>query len=206
MVGPERKPFTVHELIICASSPLFKSAMSGPWKESKEHVVNLPEDDPNIFALYSHWLYYAKIPVRIEGATEAKPGQRLNEEYRELIRAYILGDKLLDIKFQNSVIDAIVETSSTIHPQDGRAYYPNIPEINIAYENTTESSKIRSLLVDMWVSKAVVNWFESPNLPKEFLISVIKGFIKNDPARMSSPKASKYYVHASGNGNGNSKP
>lgn len=205
VVGAERKPFIVHELIICASSPFFKNAMSGPWKESSEHTVDLPEDEPKVFALYCHWLYYATIPVRIEDPTKGRPGQRANKEYRELIGAYVLGDKLLDTKFQNSVIDALLETCSATNTQDGNRYYPGIDGIKDAYKKTNESSKIRSLFVDMWVSKANVNWFESADYPKEFLISVVKGLMENDPVRRSPLHASKYYVHESGNDNGNSK-
>ncbi|KAJ5958354.1 uncharacterized protein N7479_005504 [Penicillium vulpinum] len=63
-VGASREPFHVHESIICASSLFFKTAMSGSWKKSNEYTLELPEDDPRTFALYSHWLYFAKIPVR----------------------------------------------------------------------------------------------------------------------------------------------
>lgn len=136
-----------------------------------------------------------------------KSGARAAKEYRDLIKAYILGDKLLDTKFQNSVIDAMVETCSDDNSDDAFFYYPNGQAINYAYENTMATSKIRSLLVDMWVSNAETDWFESPNYPKDFFLSVVKGIIEKDLARDGSPPdASKYYVLESDNDNGNGMP
>jgi hypothetical protein len=55
LVGAEEsgmKEFTVHEDLICPRSQFFRKAMSGPWKESEERKVDLPEDEPGVFALY----------------------------------------------------------------------------------------------------------------------------------------------------------
>lgn len=64
--------------------------MSGPVTES-EHAVTLPEDDPQIFALYSHWLYFAKIPVIVESAKKEDLAKNRAEEYCAPLKAYVLG-------------------------------------------------------------------------------------------------------------------
>lgn len=61
LVGPSPPTiFSVHENLIRSSSAFFDAATRGVWKESAARQVLLPEDDPEIFELYLHWLYYAE--------------------------------------------------------------------------------------------------------------------------------------------------
>ncbi|CAI7604491.1 unnamed protein product [Penicillium glandicola] len=198
LVGPSKEPFHIHESIICNSSLFFQKAMSGSWKESKERTLELPEDDPERFALYSHWLYFAKLPVIAEGETKEESAKNRRKEYRDLTYAYVLGDRLLDSKFQNSVIDAIVEKYSTKDTFDGKRYTPGTDMINHAYKLTTESATIRKLLVDIYADTATVSWF-SRELTKGFLYSVVESLIKKRAPSSKSIKASNYYVRPSGN-------
>lgn len=120
-------------------------------------------------------------------------------EYNDLVKAYVIGDKLLNTNFQNSVIDAIVE-KSTIANADGQRYYPGEEAVKHVYHNTTESAAIRRLFVDMYVDTAVPNWLHG-ELPKEFLYLVAEGLMKKKK-RVSSCnpiKASKYHVKPSSN-------
>ncbi|OQE22667.1 hypothetical protein PENFLA_c012G04784 [Penicillium flavigenum] len=190
-VGATKSPFHIHKSLICTSSLFFQKAMSGPWKESKEQTLELPEDNPQAFALYSHWLYFGKFPVIDEGNNHSK-------EYYDLVNAYVLGGKLLDVKFQNSAIDAIVEKSSAPDPHDGKRYYPFGALISHAYNSTTESATIRKLFVDMHVDAAEAGWLNR-ELPKEFLYSVVEGFMKKRTAQAKKIKAFDYYVNPSTN-------
>ncbi|KAJ5512379.1 hypothetical protein N7463_001931 [Penicillium fimorum] len=196
MVGASKKPFHVHESIICTSSLFFKMAMSGPWKESEEHTIELPEDDPITFAVYSHWLYYAKIPVIVEDAANEKPSQVSAQEYNDLAKAYVLGDKLLDVKFQNYAIDAIIERRFTPDAKTGKCYLPNRQSINYTYDNTTESATIRKLFVDMYVGNMTPGWL-SRELPKDFLFLLLRAVIEKTFVLSENIKASDYYVHSS---------
>ncbi|KAJ5853655.1 hypothetical protein N7534_006198 [Penicillium rubens] len=190
-VRPSKSPFHIHKSLICTSSLFFQKAMSGPWKESKEQTLELPEDDPQAFALYSHWLYFGKIPVIDEGNNNYK-------EYYDLVSSYVLGDKLLDVKFQNSAIDAIVEKCSAPDPHDGRCYYPCASVVSYAYISTTESATVRKLFVDMYTDTAEAGWLMR-ELPKEFLYSVVEGLMKKRTAQTKKIKASEYYVNPSAN-------
>ena len=89
--------FNVHEEVIRSSSNFFDKAMSAAWKEAKEGVVSLPEDEPEIFKLYLQWLYNDTIPCEEKGPDHADHV----EEYLRLSKAYVLGDKLQDGDFQN---------------------------------------------------------------------------------------------------------
>lgn len=193
-VGASKQPFHIHESVLCTSSLFFKSAISGSWKESKKHALELPEDDPKIFSVYSHWLYFAKIPGILEAAKNGESATRSAQEYYDLVSAYVLGDKLLDAKFQNAVLDAIVDTCSTADRRDRKVYFPDANAVSHAYNNTTKSAKIRNMLVELYLHAAEAKWLSEEH-PKEFLFSVAEGFAKR--RRLFSVKSFrkfKYYV------------
>jgi hypothetical protein len=55
--------FCIHEALLTARSKFFERAMGKSWKEAKEKLVRLPEDDPRIFALYEQIVYTGRIPI-----------------------------------------------------------------------------------------------------------------------------------------------
>jgi hypothetical protein len=71
-------------------------------------TVRLPDDEPGIFSLYVHWLYWGTLPVICD-----KTGTPADSEHLDLVKAYVLGDKILDSTFQNTIIDAIGEKSQS---------------------------------------------------------------------------------------------
>jgi hypothetical protein len=61
--GDGKREFVVHEELICESSDFFRGAMSGEWKEAGDRVVSLPDDDPDVFALYLQAIYVRVLPA-----------------------------------------------------------------------------------------------------------------------------------------------
>ncbi|KAI8633281.1 hypothetical protein F5Y19DRAFT_417325 [Xylariaceae sp. FL1651] len=49
--------FKVHRAIVCTQSPFFDKAISNGFKESMTRVIDLPDDDPDIFKLFLQFLY-----------------------------------------------------------------------------------------------------------------------------------------------------
>lgn len=110
--------------------------MAGEWQEFSKRTIQLPDDEPKIIAVYIHWLYYDTLPVFCD-----EPGLSGNAEYVDLVKAYVLGEKVLDPTFQDATIDAIIEKSVS-ESQDGSAWFPVGEAIEYAYGNTCESSAI----------------------------------------------------------------
>lgn len=52
----EKQAFDVYHGVLCFYSGFFKAALNGRWKESQDQVVQLPEDDPKLFQLLTHWV------------------------------------------------------------------------------------------------------------------------------------------------------
>ncbi|KAL4904480.1 hypothetical protein BDW74DRAFT_179054 [Aspergillus multicolor] len=103
LVGTPAKVFYVHETVLRQNPEFFDKALTGQWEEACMRVAHLPEDDPQIFAIFVHWIYSAELPTN----ADALCGDN-NSEYMELAKAYILRDKMLSLAFQDRAIDGMV--------------------------------------------------------------------------------------------------
>lgn len=164
LVGVEKKLFSVHEKLIRASSQFFDKAMSGAWLESAHRTIQLPEDEAEIFGIYVHWLYYGTLPVCCNDS-----GLPENQEYLKIVKAYTLGDKLMDTKFQNAAIDAIIEKSISA-ASDGNRWYPVAEVVEFAYNNTLDSS---SCLLAM-VTGLIMETLTQRIFPGPFSLSLVQ--------------------------------
>ncbi|RLM00041.1 hypothetical protein CFD26_108239 [Aspergillus turcosus] len=197
VVGAQQEVFSVHETLIRASSSFFDKAMAGDWKESQQRTIHLPDDDSEIFAVYVHWLYCGTLPVFSD-----EPGAPARAEYLALVKAYVLGDKMLDFRFQNTAIDGIVEKSQSV-AKDGNCWYPNGELIKYAFENTNESAPIRELLVDMYVNWAHAKWIRkwAHCLPQPFLLELAFRLLDRRERPKESREACRYHTRRSDEGN-----
>jgi hypothetical protein len=60
----------VHEPLITSRSPFFRNALQGRWQEAQERTVNLTEDDPEVFTLYTNGLYTGHVDIEESVAIE----------------------------------------------------------------------------------------------------------------------------------------
>lgn len=189
--------YTVHKNLICEHSQFFKTATKQEWLEESQEPIHLPEDDPDVFQVYLHWLYTNTLPTRINTS-----GWIGNAEYIQLAKAYVLGDKLQDGDFQDVVIDMIVDKCKW-QSIDGGKWYPAGEIVQKIYDNTLSNSKARCLLVDIYVSHGSGSWlydYSKPHdIPKEFIYDLTVSFLdkrKNDPMIKSS--LCEYHQHSPG--------
>lgn len=138
--------FTVHEYLL-RQSPFFDRMLNGTWKEATERRVELPEDDPDVFTIYVSWLYWNQIPT----IPTCESGQD-DSEFLHLIQTYIFGDKIQDMAFQNTIVDAIIEKNrdSVRQGLPSKQSIPSPACVRLAYDNTLSGSPLRRLLVDLW--------------------------------------------------------
>ncbi|KAH7138040.1 hypothetical protein B0J11DRAFT_3323 [Dendryphion nanum] len=174
-----RRVFQVHGAILCTSSKFFRNVLKPEWTSNREERKPIeltdPEDDPETFTIYVHWLYYKMLPASVN----SKPS---SSQMGRLIDAYLLGEKLMDNAFKNSIIAAII--ASFCHSPRSERRFPSSLDIDILYERTTPSSRLRNLIVDLWVyvAHASPGWMRDvDNVPREFLVDVTKAMIKNRP-------------------------
>ncbi|KAF2121788.1 hypothetical protein BDV96DRAFT_639874 [Lophiotrema nucula] len=117
--------------------------------------------------------------TRVTGLS-ARSENILNEELKELARAFLLSEKIQDKLFKNAVLSAIVEC---LIPRGRVVYLPNGNVIRIIYNGTPKSSKARALLVDMWAYQATDEFVRGyiDKLPAEFLSDLRKAIPQSRP-------------------------
>lgn len=152
-VAKERsRDFIIHESLIAARSEFVRTALQKDWKEAKEGVVPLPEDDIDSFDLYQQWIYTGGIFLnRFATATDTQ------NEYELLVRAYLLGEKLIDLDFKDTVIDCIIHKLRASRTFDARL-------TNLIYENTPPESPLRRLWLDIYFYSGSPNWLDEKAL------------------------------------------
>ncbi|KAK3113516.1 hypothetical protein LTR53_009122 [Teratosphaeriaceae sp. CCFEE 6253] len=150
IIGVEGRVFHVHEKLLCSRSAFFGAALNKEWKEGQNRKVELLQESCADFSRYVHWLYSGKLAVK-----PSTPGQPL---YDAMMALYVLGEKIIDPRFQDRVIDAIVASTRERNGTAGRLY-PNMTHVTCIYKTTPEGSPARRLLVDMYAIKAGPTWF-----------------------------------------------
>lgn len=89
--------------------------------------------------------------------------------FESLIKLYLLADKLQDLTTANMVMGELIRFAAQTNEIPRRA------AISLAYDSTTESNPIRTLLRDYWVYQSPadgISQFKTGNFPKEFLQDV----------------------------------
>ncbi|KAH7094899.1 hypothetical protein FB567DRAFT_600599 [Paraphoma chrysanthemicola] len=167
---PRQERFLVHEGIFSARSEFFRRAMNGNWAERDERLIELPEDDPEVFSMYVNFVYTNNIatgpnenPVSVEWC---------DEEYMLLSELFVLCEKLCDIGGKNAVIRAILAVSHEVTDKHC-CFNPFEAAITIMYSGTPKSSLGRKLMADMWTCKSVDYLSRhGDELPKDFLLDL----------------------------------
>lgn len=134
------KRFTIHEDLVTPRSEFVALALKREWKEAQQRTIPLPDDEPDVFKLYKKWIYYCRI-FSMNGTAANQQG---DGEYCLLVKAYILGEKLVDNHFKDAIIDCIIDKLRSTAMFDLRLTNP-------IYNHTPETSPLRRLLQDVYI-------------------------------------------------------
>lgn len=129
------------------SSSYFKSALDGGFKESVENVIVLPEDNPDVFELFTRWLYLKRLDSENQNHVDELVSPR------NLVQLYVFAEMRGVSPLQNMVIDLIVKSCERSAAGAGLQTLREIPYI---YGNTSERSPpLRAMVVNL----AVVDYY-----------------------------------------------
>jgi hypothetical protein len=197
LVGTDApKKFTVHESIVKARSEFVCLALRGDWVEASSRVIPLPEDEPALFSVYQHWLYNGLIHTSRQGMSTS--AAESDEEYELLVEAYILGEKILDVAFKNSVMDAIVEKVGQVEGTFNKKL------TSLVWDNTPSASPLRRLWVDVYYHVGNVDWLRpgssGDTMSRWFLVEFGRFQMANRElercsARLTMPLGCEYHEH-----------
>lgn len=174
--GDDAEVFLVHDFLLKQTSKFFQTALKAEWKEGQEKKVDLPEDKPEAFGVYTEWLLHGKITPGTGKPTEDLTSYDITLEHLLLADLYVLGEKLMDDRFCAGVMKAVAELC-LVEATDGGQFFPGERAINTIFEGTREGSPIRAWLVDEYWAHGSKNWFEPPRSAEycaEFLLELVK--------------------------------
>lgn len=148
-VGPKAHYFYAHREILSVVSPFFAAALSPSYgfKESASSLCALPEARIDDFEYFIQWLY-----------THSLDHEELNSPhpaYYRLIRLYVLADQLGVSALKNMILEKMARTSDTSNA------CPTPADTKMTYANTTETSSLRTLMLDLFEWKTVDRLIET---------------------------------------------
>ena len=144
--------FAIHENLITSTSEFVALALGKDWKEAKDRMIPLPDDNPEVFELLQDWLYSRTITSKNTTHSEKDAS-----EYKLLVSAYILGDKFGIVDFKDAVIDCIIVKLRFTGRFDPRL-------TNLVYDNTTEKSPLRRLWQEVYFWAGSPSWLDEAQL------------------------------------------
>jgi hypothetical protein len=125
-IGPEKKPYNVHEDLICYHSEYFRTAYNGQRREAEEGVV-LADIESEVFNLFLHWMYTQNIPSSDYDITSIAYPSFVDDfanmdftnfltNFEDIVtcdfltlRSCIFGDRFLAPKFKEAAHNAFVD-------------------------------------------------------------------------------------------------
>ena len=185
-VGKEGSKFPVHGAVIRRSSKFFDNAMKKDWAASRldARTVTLVDEDPAIFKIYLHWLYFKTFPTAATKSTG-----RFDREICMLSNSLVMGEMLMDTAFKNAVL--IVFRDALLNQPFYKRLRPGPSIIKTIYDGTPEGSPGRRFMVDVWVREADEKWaIHLDDMPLAFMMDLSKAFMAY--ARTCTPKMTSW--------------
>ena len=172
------------------TSEFFKAACrDGAWLDSTSRTIKLPEVETDVFNAYLLWVHRKELPTA--------PSDDAFELVEDLVRLWLLADRLADFRLRNAVIDAIIvelnglTTSLNVFPPELAAQ---------VWFATTPGRSIRRLIVDYYakhvgatvVKDEVAEYYL--DFTKDLLIKAIE-VVKNDEENICLSKRDSCFYH-----------
>ena len=178
LVGTDApKRFAIHEGMIEPRSEFVRLALRGEWKEAQERTIPLPEDDPKVFSVYQQWLYGGLIHTRYDNTRS-----KTDDEYEILVKAYILGEKIMDQDFKDSIANAIVEKLRLLRRFDTGL-------TSLVFDNTPSASPLRLLWLDAYYCFGSPEWLDAESVGSpintEFMVELSRHQMQHRTATLT---------------------
>ncbi|KXJ95604.1 Bromodomain-containing protein [Microdochium bolleyi] len=184
LVGQEEIPFGVHKDLVCNKSAFFSSHFEMQSNDQLEHIVKLPEVEPEVFGLAQNFMYTRAVFQH----DETPPG------YDTLISLYHAGARLEIHGLCKETLHAMEECRRITQ------HIPATPLLVQAWENTPDGSPLRKLLLQ-WAAEYVRSSESrgefTRSLPHNVLSDLVVvmsnpdfGVVKNGPSSSSTSSSS----------------
>lgn len=130
--------FVIYEGLLAHYSSYFRAALKKEWLGEGTRSLSLPEDNPETFNFFYHWLYTGKLYTK-----PAAKGE-IPMEPLTICDVYIFGDMRGIPELCNSAIDLLYQRIRQLQ------CFP-VYILKHVYGNTPDNAALRKLLVDLKV-------------------------------------------------------
>jgi hypothetical protein len=138
--GHNKRVFVVHKKILCDKSDFFNKMFASDFKEAKEGVIELPEDNPAAVSAVLDMLIYHNTIRNLTGNKDAKGKTTIAWDPVEV---YSLAQKWC---FPAKALDDIMD--KIVRHHFNTAELPSLSFIDAAYEKSQDGSKLRMYSMD----------------------------------------------------------
>jgi hypothetical protein len=189
VVGPKKTTFIVRHKAICANSKFFQTNLNDRAKAGHDKTVHLPDVDSETFERYVDWTH-DNVFVAGEAAEKAVV---------VLVKMYLLGLTLDDVKLRNMAIKAL------IHHMTVDLQHPGPATVRLIWENTASGSSLRNLIVDSIVRRIDRDYFEEKlkSWPSDLLRELTMKFLRQESKAATEDFSAKSYKYLEAEGKAN---
>lgn len=176
--GKKLKNFMVHKSFATKSSQYIQSALKNEWKEGKEKHVSLVDHSPEALEGYINWLYTKQVTLKnaekkcIHHGPDTDQGVQDSDciymYCLDLVKVYILGDYLNDMRFCNAVID-------TLELMEG--CFPGLDAIDWVWSNTMQNNPLRGFIIEHWAEAVKSDLQQTIGFMKDFSLHIPQEFL-----------------------------
>jgi hypothetical protein len=193
-VGETNTKYQLHRALLTKHSDYFEKVLNGPWLESQENTVRLPDVRCQICKSYMpmrlamlnrpveifvHWLYTSKLPDADSAWINLTGNDNSNEEIdNPMIESCAFASRILAPGFckeiEHGIVSCLIMGSSTLH----------YSTIILAFEKLPPGSPILRLIVDAHCAKfneeqdTPTELQQRDRLPHKLLVNVMLRYSK----------------------------
>ena len=197
---PERTAtFIVDESVMTKRSKYFKAACRDEWKEATSRTIKIPEVDTDAFCAYLHWVHLEQVAISTQYDVEACSSDDAPLVLDELIRLWLLADRLGDAQLCDCVIDTMLDVADSVDiSMDWTEAIP-AEMLDLIYAATSEGRSLRRLVVDIYagdlesaqVERGRYEWHP------EFVNDIMLVYAQSDDVYYSDRRSCYYHEHLS---------
>ncbi|KAK5164051.1 uncharacterized protein LTR77_010142 [Saxophila tyrrhenica] len=170
LVGTEvQASFRVPLETFFTTSKYFTALCSDRWKRPADEVLRLPDIEPRIFNVYCGWQEHEHIDLAYLNLGNTGFPDATEARCDVLIRAYALGDMVLDVNFRDTVVDRVASMVS------GGGRISSAANVTTLYDLVPRRSKLALLFVVDWSHRRYgmrIYRDHLSDMPQDFVVEI----------------------------------
>ena len=170
--GAGAKTFNIYKGVLVHYSDYFRNALKGCWKEGQDNIIELPDDDPEVFRVFQYWLFSRRLYHEETTLADKQDVEEVPLSYGHIVNIFLFADRRGIKELANEALDSL--RAKVCQKWEHSADY-----FQTIYENTLKGSPLRRFVVDYLIVGRAFNNFGNEEeyvrkFPHEMLVDLIQ--------------------------------